>query len=53
MLRLVSETPVLEDTLVRILMMGMDAEFPLKASDGLDVIELMINRAAALNTASK
>ncbi|KAF6032449.1 INTS1 [Bugula neritina] len=48
MLRLASETPVLEDTLLRLLMMGMDGEYPLKASDALDVMELMVNRAAAL-----
>lgn len=52
MLRLVSETPVLEDTLIRVLMMGMEAEYPLKTSDALDVMELMINRAAALNATS-
>ena len=52
MLRLASETPVLEDTIIRILMMGMEGEYPLKASDALDVMELMINRAAALNSSS-
>lgn len=52
MLRLASETPVLEDTVIRILMMGMETEYPLKASDALDVMELMVNRAAALNTTS-
>lgn len=53
MLRLVSEAPVLEDTLIRIIMMGMESDYPLKTSDALDVMELMINRAAALNTTSK
>ena len=52
MLRLVSEAPVLEDTLIRIIMMGMESDYPLKTSDSLDVMELMINRAAALNTTS-
>lgn len=53
MLRLASETPVLEDTLLRLLMMGMDGEYPLKASDALDVMELMVNRAAALKVTSE
>lgn len=52
MLRLVSETPVLEDTILRILMMGVDPRYTLKAPDALDVAELMVNRAAALNTTS-
>ncbi|XP_067931599.1 integrator complex subunit 1-like [Watersipora subatra] len=50
MLRLASETPVLEETIIHILMMGMESEYPLKASDALDVMELMVNRAAALNS---
>lgn len=53
MLRLVSETPVLEDTILRILMMGIDNEFPIKSSDALKVVELMVNRAASLNSHSK
>jgi len=34
-------------------MMGLDNHYPLIPSDALDVTELMINRAAALNASSK
>lgn len=53
MLRLVSETPVLEDTIFRIMMLGLEPDCPLKASDALEVIKLMINRAASLDAYSE
>ncbi len=46
MLRLVCEVPLLEDTLVRLIVMGLHKEFPLTASEAIDIAEQLIRRAA-------
>ncbi|UYV71556.1 INTS1 [Cordylochernes scorpioides] len=48
MLRLASEVPVLEDTLVRILVMGYSRDHPISAPDALDLTDQLIRRAAAI-----
>ncbi|KAK2152727.1 hypothetical protein LSH36_320g00001 [Paralvinella palmiformis] len=46
MLRLVSEVPVLEDTLLRILIMGLTREVPVNATDAIELVDQLITRAA-------
>ncbi|CAH1794337.1 unnamed protein product [Owenia fusiformis] len=49
LLRLVSEVAVLEDTLMRILVMGLSKDLPLNASDALELADQIVRRAAALH----
>ncbi|XP_002435477.4 integrator complex subunit 1 [Ixodes scapularis] len=48
MLRLASDVPVLEDTLFRILVIGMSKEHPLNPSDALELVEQLVRRASAI-----
>ncbi|KAL3185664.1 hypothetical protein MRX96_028572 [Rhipicephalus microplus] len=48
MLRLSSDVPALEDTLIRILIIGMSKEHPLNPSDALELVDQLIRRAAAI-----
>ncbi|XP_055374259.1 integrator complex subunit 1 [Condylostylus longicornis] len=48
LLRLVSETPVHEDSLLRIILIGITKEIPFSIQDTYDVIEQTIKRASAL-----
>lgn len=48
MLRLASDVPALEDTLIRILIIGMSKEHPLNPSDALELVDQLIRRAAAI-----
>lgn len=48
MLRLASDVPALEDTLIRALIMGMSKEHPLSASDALELVDQLVRRAASI-----
>ncbi|CAD7011485.1 unnamed protein product [Ceratitis capitata] len=49
-LRIVSETPVLEDTLLRIILIGITKDIPLTVPETIDVIMMVIKRAASMRT---
>ena len=49
MLRIASETPVLEDTLMRILVIGLSQDFPLSPPDAVELVDQLVKRAATLN----
>lgn len=49
-LRLATETPVREDTIIRILIVGLTTGLPLSATEALDVSDLMVRRAAVAAT---
>lgn len=46
MLRLVCEVPLLEDTLVRLAVMGLHKDLPLTPTEAIDITEQLIRRAA-------
>ncbi|KAH9505267.1 Integrator complex subunit 1 [Bulinus truncatus] len=48
MLRLASEAPVMEDTLMRLLVIGLLRELPLSAPDSVELVDQLVCRAAAL-----
>ncbi|KAK3730373.1 hypothetical protein QZH41_020667 [Actinostola sp. cb2023] len=47
---LASEVPVQEDTLMRIIIMGLSSELPLNAPEALDMADRIVRRAAAVKT---
>ncbi|XP_013788345.1 integrator complex subunit 1-like, partial [Limulus polyphemus] len=49
MLRLASEVPILEDTLMRILIIGLSKEHPLNASDTLDLVDQLLKRVGSIS----
>ncbi|KAL8588066.1 hypothetical protein ACOMHN_012104 [Nucella lapillus] len=49
MLRLVYEAPVLEDTVLRVILIGLTRDLPLKAQDALDLVDSLVRRAAGLH----
>ncbi|KAK3607441.1 hypothetical protein CHS0354_035142 [Potamilus streckersoni] len=53
MLRLASECPVQEDTLMRILVIGLSRELPLGPNDALEMADQLIKRAASLYTSGR
>ena len=50
MLRLVSEVPVQEDTLMRVMIIGLSRELGVSAADALELADQLIRRAAMLHT---
>ncbi|XP_055874632.1 integrator complex subunit 1 isoform X1 [Biomphalaria glabrata] len=48
MLRLASESPVMEDTLMRLLVIGLLRELPLSAPDAVELVDQLVCRAATL-----
>lgn len=46
LLRLASEVPLLEDTLMRILIIGLSRDHPLSAADALELADQLVKRAA-------
>ena len=48
MLRMVCEAPVLEDTLMRVMLIGLTRELPLTANDCMDIVDQLVKRAAGL-----
>ncbi|XP_071797108.1 integrator complex subunit 1-like isoform X1 [Asterias amurensis] len=48
LLSLLSEVPVQEDTLMRVLVMGLSRELSLSAGDGLELADKLVKRAAVL-----
>jgi len=50
MLRLAMECPVLEDTLMRVLVIGLSRELPLGPPDAVELADVLVRRAANLNT---
>ena len=48
LLSLLSEVPVQEDTLMRILVIGLSKELPLTAGEALDLADKLVKRAAVL-----
>lgn len=48
MLRLASDVPVLEDTFIRVLIIGMSKDHPLIPSDALELVEQLVRRAASI-----
>lgn len=49
MLRLVSEVSVLEDTLMRVILIGLTKEYPFSTADALELADQLVKRAASLN----
>ena len=49
MLRLVSEVPVLEDTLMRVLVIGLTQGLRVNPQDSIDIAENIVRRAAQLH----
>ena len=49
MLRLVSEVPVQEDTLMRVMIIGLTRELGVNAADALELADQLIRRAAMLS----
>ncbi|XP_054737283.1 integrator complex subunit 1 isoform X1 [Anastrepha obliqua] len=48
LLRIASETPVLEDTLLRIILIGITKDIPLTIPETIDVIMMVIKRASTM-----
>ncbi|BFZ03172.1 hypothetical protein BsWGS_06208 [Bradybaena similaris] len=48
MLKLTSEAPVMEDTLMRLLVIGLLRDLPLSAPDAVEIVEQLVCRAASL-----
>ncbi len=53
LLRLVSEVPVQEDTLLRVLIIGLVRELGVNPPDALDLADQLVRRAAMLHSAGK
>lgn len=49
MLRLASEVPLLQNTVLRLNIIGMSKEHPISCADLLDVVERVIRRAASIS----
>ena len=49
MLHMVCEAPVLEDTLMRVMLVGLTRELPLSANDCMDIVDQLVKRAAMLS----
>ncbi|XP_072168172.1 integrator complex subunit 1-like [Diadema setosum] len=49
LLSLLSEVPVQEDTLMRLLIMGLERTIPLAAGEALDLVDKLVKRAAVLH----
>lgn len=47
-LRLCSEVPILEDTLMRILVIGLSRDLPLGPADAMELADHLVKRAAAV-----
>ncbi|XP_057603817.1 integrator complex subunit 1 isoform X2 [Hippopotamus amphibius kiboko] len=47
-LRLCSEVPILEDTLMRVLVVGLSRELPLGPADAMELADHLVKRAAAV-----
>lgn len=47
---MVSEAPLSDDTIFRILLVGLDADLPLTPADAIELVELLVKRAAAAYT---
>ncbi|XP_063961921.1 integrator complex subunit 1-like [Lytechinus pictus] len=50
LLSLLSEVPVQEDTLMRLLIMGLERTIPLAAGEALDLVDKLVKRAAVLQS---
>ena len=50
MLRLVCEVPVYENTLMRVLLMGLTRELQVSAVDSLELADQLVRRAAPLHS---
>lgn len=49
-LRLCSEVPLLEDTLMRILVIGLSRDLPLGPADAMELADHLVKRAAAVQS---
>lgn len=49
MLRLVCEAPVLEDTLMRVMVIGLSRDLPLSNADAVDMVDQLVRRASLLH----
>lgn len=49
MIRLATECPVLQGTLMRILVIGLSRELPLNPPDAVEFVDILVKRAANLN----
>lgn len=52
-LRLCSEVPILEDTLMRILVIGLSRDLPLGPADAMELADHLVKRAAAVQADGK
>lgn len=48
-MRLAAEVPVLEDTLMRVLVIGLSPDLPLGPAESVDLADQLIKRAAYLS----
>lgn len=49
-LRLCSEVPLLEDTLMRILVIGLSRDLPLGPADAMELADHLVKRAAGVHS---
>ncbi|OWF40859.1 integrator complex subunit 1-like [Mizuhopecten yessoensis] len=49
LLRIASESPVLEDTLMRILVIGLSPDIPINPPDAVELVDQLVKRAASLS----
>ncbi|XP_069125387.1 integrator complex subunit 1-like [Argopecten irradians] len=49
LLRIASESPVLEDTLMRILVIGLSPDIPMNPADAVELVDQLVKRAASLS----
>lgn len=49
-LRLCSEVPLLEDTLMRILVIGLSRDLPLGPADAMELADHLVKRAAGVQS---
>lgn len=49
LLRLVSEVPVLEDTLCRVLTLGLSRDVHLSTADLIELVDIIVRRAANIH----
>ncbi|XP_033752257.1 integrator complex subunit 1-like [Pecten maximus] len=49
LIRIASESPVLEDTLMRILVIGLSPDIPINPPDAVELVDQLVKRAACLS----
>jgi len=52
-MQLVSEVPLLEDSLLRLHLLGLTPEMPIQCDRALEIIEKLVHRSAVLSSGIK